>query len=78
VVLLGATAARSLLGPGFKVTERRGELLSSPLAPIVVATIHPSAILRGPDRESRHRERARFVEDLAVVARALRGHPASP
>lgn len=73
LVLLGATAAQSLLGRGFKVTERRGELLPSLLAPIVVATVHPSAILRAPDREARHRERARLVEDLAAVARALRG-----
>src|SRR5215212_7251040 len=71
LVLLGATAAKALLGSSFKVTQHRGELLDSELAPIVSATIHPSAILRGPDDASRHEEREAFAEDLRVVARAL-------
>ena len=71
LVLLGATAAKALLGSSFRVTRHRGELLDSDLAPIVSATIHPSAILRGPDEASRAQERQAFAEDLRVVANAL-------
>jgi DNA polymerase len=71
LVLLGATAAKALLGSSFRVTRHRGELLDSELAPIVTATIHPSAILRGPDDASRQEEREAFAADLRVVARAL-------
>jgi DNA polymerase len=71
LVLLGATAAKALLGSSFRVTQHRGELLDSDLAPIVTATIHPSAILRGPDDATRQQEREAFAEDLRVVARAL-------
>ena len=71
LVLLGATAAKALLGSSFKVTQHRGELLDSDLAPIVTATIHPSAILRGPDDASRQEEREAFAEDLRLVAQAL-------
>jgi uracil-DNA glycosylase family protein len=71
LVLLGATAAQALLGSSFRVTQHRGELLESELAPIVTATIHPSAILRGPDDASRQEEREAFAEDLRVVAQAL-------
>ncbi len=71
LVCLGATAAQALLGRSFRVTRDRGTLLDSPLAPITVATVHPSAILRAPDEETRRRERALFVEDLRVVADAL-------
>jgi uracil-DNA glycosylase len=71
LVLLGATAAKALLGSSFRVTQHRGELLDSELAPIVTATVHPSSILRQPDEESRVEERKAFAEDLRVVARAL-------
>jgi uracil-DNA glycosylase len=71
LVLLGATAAKALLGSSFKVTQHRGELLESALAPIVTATIHPSAILRGPDDASRQEEREAFAADLRAVAQAL-------
>jgi DNA polymerase len=71
LVLLGATAAKALLGSSFRVTRHRGELLDSELAPMVAATIHPSAILRAPDDASRQAERRAFAEDLAVVASAL-------
>jgi DNA polymerase len=71
LVLLGATAAKALLGSSFRVTRHRGALLDSDLAPIVAATIHPSAILRGPDDATRQQEREAFAEDLRVVARAL-------
>jgi uracil-DNA glycosylase len=71
LVLLGAVAAKALLGSSFKVTQQRGELLDSDLAPIVSATIHPSAILRQRDEASRLREREAFARDLRVVAEAL-------
>jgi uracil-DNA glycosylase len=70
LVLLGATAAKALLGSSFRVTQHRGELLDSDLAPIVSATIHPSAILRAPD-ELRSQERRAFTEDLRTVAQAM-------
>ena len=70
VVALGATAAQALLGPGFRVTRERGKLHTSPLAPRVIATVHPSSILRSPD--SREDEMAAFVKDLRIVARLLR------
>ncbi len=67
IVCLGATAAQALLGRGFKVSERRGTPVESPLAPVVTATVHPSSLLRAPDGETRHREMARLVGDLARV-----------
>jgi uracil-DNA glycosylase family protein len=73
LILLGATAAKALLGSSFKVTQRRGELLDSELAPIVSATIHPSAILRTRDEAERATEREAFARDLRVVADALVG-----
>jgi uracil-DNA glycosylase family protein len=73
LVLLGATAAKALLGSSFRVTQHRGELLDSDLAPIVTATVHPSSILRQPDEESRIREREAFAADIRVVAKALPG-----
>jgi DNA polymerase len=72
VVVLGATAAQSLLGKDFKVTQRRGELIPSQIAPFIVATVHPSSILRAPDDDTRHAEMARFIDDLKQVAQALR------
>ena len=72
LVLLRATAAQSVLGRQFRVTRQRGELLESELAEIVVATIHPSAILRA-QHEDRESEFAAFVDDLRVVASALNG-----
>jgi uracil-DNA glycosylase family protein len=71
LVLLGAIAAKALLGSSFKVTQQRGELLDSDLAPIVSATVHPSSILRQPDEARRVAEREAFAEDLRVVAEAL-------
>ncbi len=67
VVCLGATAAQALLGRDFRVTLHRGELLKSPLAPYVMATVHPSSILRAPDDEARHEEMRRFIEDLRKI-----------
>jgi len=71
LVCLGATAAQALLGRSFRVTQHRGKFLDSPLAPRVMATVHPSSILRARDAEARHSEHARFVEDLKLVAREL-------
>jgi uracil-DNA glycosylase family protein len=68
IVPLGATAAQSLLGRDFRVTKQRGELIESPWAEYVMATIHPSAILRAEDRDA---EYAGFVADLRKVAKLL-------
>ena len=71
VVALGATAAQALLGRSFRVTKDRGKVTRSPLAPRVVATVHPSSILRAPDDESRHVEMRAFIRDLRAVAKLL-------
>ena len=72
LVCLGATAAQALLGRTFRVTRQRGEFVGSPLAPLVTATIHPSAILRMEDDE-RDQAMDDFVADLAKVAAKLNG-----
>ena len=71
IICLGATAAQALLGRQFRVTAHRGQLVPSPLAPFVLATVHPSSILRAPDDEARHREMKQFTNDLRTAARAL-------
>jgi DNA polymerase len=68
IVALGATAAQALFGRAFRVTRDRGRLVPSALAPYALATVHPSALLRAPDEETRHREARRFVEDLRKAA----------
>jgi DNA polymerase len=73
LVCLGATAAQALLGRQFRVTKQRGTWVESDLAEHVTATIHPSAILRQRSDEDRRSEMARFVDDLRVVARVLKG-----
>jgi uracil-DNA glycosylase family protein len=70
VVCLGATAAQTIFGPSFRVTRERGKVLSSTFAPKVVATVHPSSLLRQPDENSREREYAHFVADLRMAWRA--------
>jgi DNA polymerase len=70
VVCLGATAAQALIVPSFKVTQQRGRLIRSPLAPHVIATVHPSC---GPDDAARGPEMKLFVADLKAVARVIRG-----
>jgi uracil-DNA glycosylase len=72
LVLLGATAAQAILGRSFRVTQQRGEFIESPLAPLVTATIHPSAILRTDTDEERQEAFDGFVRDLRFVARALK------
>jgi uracil-DNA glycosylase family protein len=70
LVCLGATAAQAVFGPSFRVTRERGKVLSSKLAPRVLATVHPSSLLRQPDEESREREYKRFVADLRAALKA--------
>ena len=72
IVCLGATAAQSLLGRSFKVSQQRGiPIEGTQLAPYVVATVHPSSVLRAPDDDTRRRERERFFADLAKIARLI-------
>jgi len=71
IVCLGATAAQALLGRSFRVTQQRGQLMPFDRTPQILATVHPSSILRAQDDESRHREYELFVNDLRVVAKAL-------
>jgi DNA polymerase len=70
LVAMGATAGQTIFGPGFRVTRERGKVLSSKLAPRVLATVHPSSLLRQPDEESRQREYKHFVSDLRAALRA--------
>jgi DNA polymerase len=73
VVCLGATAAQALLGKTFRVTKQRGEVFPQPDGPPIMATIHPSAVLRAPDSEARERELTLLVADLKKVVPFLRG-----
>lgn len=72
VIALGATAAQALLGRSFRVTKQRGVPLASPLAAQIVATVHPSALLRAPDEATRRTETERFIEDLRVAAKLVK------
>jgi uracil-DNA glycosylase family protein len=72
LVCLGATAAQSLLGRSFRVTQQRGMFIESDLAPFVTATVHPSSILRERDDAARAEAMAAFVDDLKNVATVLR------
>ncbi len=69
IVCLGATAAQSLLGRSFRVTQQRGQLLPFRNGVTITATVHPSSILRAPDDDARHREMQLFIEDLRVVSK---------
>jgi len=71
VVVLGATAAQALLGAQFRVTRQRGEFIESTFAPYIMATVHPSSILRAPDEETRRLEHRRFVEDLKKLSQII-------
>jgi len=71
VVCLGATAAQALLGPQFRVSKQRGQFIESTLAPYIMATVHPSSILRAPDDETRHDEKRKFINDLKKFAHVL-------
>jgi uracil-DNA glycosylase len=72
VVALGATAAQAILGPAFRISRERGRFVTSPLEAKVLATAHPSAVLRMPDERARREAMAQLIADLRVVARALR------
>jgi len=67
LVLLGATAAQSLLGSSFRITQHRGELLSTPHAPWTFATVHPASVLRAPDDDARRTAREAFFTDIAAI-----------
>jgi uracil-DNA glycosylase len=71
IICLGATAAQALLGREFKVSTQRGVWVPSPLAPFMMATVHPSSLLRAPDEETRRLETRRFVADLKLVHKTL-------
>ena len=71
IVCLGATAAQALLGARFLVSKQRGQFIESTLAPYIMATVHPSSILRAPDEETRYAEKRRFIDDLKKVARVI-------
>jgi uracil-DNA glycosylase len=72
LVLLGATAAQALLGRDFRVTQERGKFIERPRLPLMMATVHPSSILRAPDDETRELERRAFVQDLKRLAQLFR------
>jgi len=72
LVCMGATAAQAVFGPSFRVTRERGKVLKSEFATKVVATVHPSSLLRQPDEESREREYKLFVADLRSAIRAAK------
>jgi uracil-DNA glycosylase len=71
VVCLGATAAQAIMGRAFRVTKQRGEFLRSPEGYTIVATVHPSSILRAPDEDARREEMRLFVDDLRKVAQRM-------
>jgi uracil-DNA glycosylase len=71
VVCLGATAAQALIGPAFRVSRDRGRLQQSDWAPQIIATVHPSSLLRTPKRESREPAMRQFIADLEVARDAL-------
>jgi uracil-DNA glycosylase len=71
LVCLGAIAARALFGRGYRLTQRHGEFVESDLAPVVTASFHPSAVLRGPDPAAKRARYVDLVGDLAAVRRAI-------
>jgi uracil-DNA glycosylase family protein len=71
IVCLGATAAQALLGSGFRVTRERGQLLASTLGPPIMATVHPSSILRAADEPSRRLAMDHFIADLRLIREYL-------
>lgn len=71
IVCLGATAAQSLLGSSFRVTQKRGQIVNLPGYPPILATVHPSSILRAQSTDDRERERQLFIADLKTAAKVL-------
>ncbi len=72
VVLLGATAAQAILGSAFRVTRDRGKVIKGSVAPAVIATFHPSGILRAPDDAAREKAFKALVADLVLARQSLR------
>ncbi len=72
IICMGATAAQALLGKTFSITRQRGVFVRSDLAPFVMATMHPSSILRAPDERTRHEQKVSFIGDLARAAENIR------
>jgi uracil-DNA glycosylase len=72
LICLGATAAQSLLGRTFRITKQRGQILESPLASWILATYHPSAVLRAPDEQRRHQMRDELIDDLRTAEERMR------
>jgi uracil-DNA glycosylase len=72
LICLGATAAQALLGPDFRVSQQRGKLIPSEWAPRVMATAHPSSILRAPDEKAREEQMKQFIADLKVAAKIVK------
>lgn len=68
LVLLGATAAQAMLGRDFRVSTQRGQFIERPGLPVMMATVHPSSILRSPDDETREIEMTAFIRDLQRLA----------
>lgn len=71
IVCLGATAAQSLLGSSFRVTQKRGQIVNLPGYPPILATVHPSSILRAQSTDDREREKQLFIADLKTAAKVL-------
>jgi uracil-DNA glycosylase family protein len=71
IICLGSTAAQAVIGSKFKVSTQRATFVTSPLAPLVTATVHPSSILRAPSDEARRADTARFIEDLKKIRKAI-------
>ena len=72
LALLGATAAQAMLGRDFRVSVQRGQFIERPGLPTMMATVHPSSILRAPDDESRELEMQAFIRDLGKLAARLK------
>lgn len=75
ILLLGATAAQAVLGADFKLTQNRGKMVQSPLAPFVLATLHPSAILRMPEATQRDLAFDSLVQDLKQITETVHARP---
>ena len=71
VVVLGATAAQSIMGKTFKVTKERGRAVKAPFGGTVIASVHPSSVLRAPDAESRAEAEREFMADMKKVKKVL-------
>ena len=72
ILCLGATPAQALLRRNIRVTRDRGKHVSSNLAPMIMATVHPSSLLRDPDPTAREENYKRFVKDLKAAAKATK------